>query len=87
MVVRTAYGDDEAWGIVRDLLLAAASQDPYIGVHFIDDLEWVGASVDEVLEASRSDPHCSVVFIADALTMEATHHALPAVNTGTHSRQ
>jgi Domain of unknown function (DUF6924) len=37
---------------------------------------WAGANADEVLEACRSDRCCAVVFIADAMTMEATHHAL-----------
>jgi hypothetical protein len=83
LVVRTAYGDDRAWAEVRDLLLEPSNEAYLARAHFVDDPAWAGANVDEVLEASRLDSRCSVVFIADVVTMEATHHALLAVTTDT----
>ncbi|WP_051450283.1 DUF6924 domain-containing protein [Actinospica robiniae] len=83
LVVRTAYGDDQAWDELRRQLLGARGVDCKAGVWFIDDPAWAGASTDEVLEASRLDPGCCVVFIADAVAMEAARHALLAVTTDT----
>lgn len=88
LVVRTAYGDERAWAEVRDLLLGPSGEGRFAGAHvasayIVDDPAWAGANADEVLEASRLDSRCSVVFIADVVTMEAAHHALLAVTTDT----
>ena len=83
VVVRTDFRDMQAWAEVRDALLAPWGEGYDASVWFVDDPAWADASVDEVLEASRSQEYCPVLFIADAVTMEVAHHALLAVTTRT----
>ncbi|MFE9880780.1 DUF6924 domain-containing protein [Streptomyces sp. NPDC005784] len=76
LVVRTDYLDDEGWQHV-----AAALTQHEAHVHFIDDLAWAEASVDEVLTVVRADEDLAVVFLADRTSMQSESHALLAVTT------
>lgn len=88
LVVRTHFGDDEAWQAV----LAAATQswgddddqddeDFDSTTYAVDDPELAGWSVAQLREAVvEQDPHLRVLFVADEETMRASHHALLAVD-------
>ncbi|MDX2709635.1 hypothetical protein PV350_43515 [Streptomyces sp. PA03-6a] len=87
VIIRTDYRDERAWRLVRDALsknsLGLAEKYPQ-NAWIIDDPEWSGASVDEVLavvDASDSLKGLQVLFMADGVTMQAAHHALMAVTT------
>ncbi|MEV0174588.1 hypothetical protein AB0I00_26155 [Streptomyces sp. NPDC050803] len=75
LAVRTDYDDDRAW---RDVMAALAAAEH---VQFVNDPVWAGATVDETLDAVRSDEDLAVVFLADRTTMRAESHALLAVTT------
>jgi hypothetical protein len=83
LVIRTDYGDEQAWQAVK----AALAEPVRIGgevrsytAHIVDDSSWAGATVDEVLAAVAGHlDYLSVVFLADLTTMQAGHHALLAV--------
>lgn len=84
LVVRTDYGDEEAWqAVVNALGEPWGDGELKSFVHFVDDPIWAGASVDQVLAAVAAEESLGVVFIADQVTMQAEHHALLAVNAFT----
>jgi hypothetical protein len=88
VVVRTHFGDDEAWQAV--LTLAAQSwgdeddQDDEgfaSTTYLVDDPTLAGVAVDQVRDTLASiDEYLSVVFIADEETMRHPQHPLLAVN-------
>jgi hypothetical protein len=88
VVVRTHFGDDEAWRAV--LALAAeswgdeedADDDGFESTTYpVDDPKLAGASVDALRDTLASiDEYLSVVFIADEETMRHPQHPLLAVN-------
>lgn len=82
LVVRTDYGDDQAWqDVVAALTEPWGDQQYEVCVHFVDNPVWEEATVDEVLTAVTADEELAVVFIADSVTMEAPVHPLLAVTT------
>ncbi|MGW1530898.1 DUF6924 domain-containing protein [Streptomyces aureus] len=82
LVVRTDHHDDQAWQFVTAALMDPWGDGPHEAhVHFVDDPDWAGATVDEVLNAVRADDDLAVVFLADRTTMQAESHALLAVTT------
>jgi hypothetical protein len=84
LVVRTDYQDDQAWQDVAAALMEPAGGRQYEAqVHFMDDPDWAGATVDEVLTVVSADRNLAVVFLADRTTMQAESHALLAVTTMT----
>ncbi|MFK4109690.1 DUF6924 domain-containing protein [Streptomyces sp. NPDC002176] len=76
VIIRTDYGDDQAWRGVR---AALTLHDAHI--HFVDDPVWAGATIDDVLTATRDAEDLSVVFLADHATMHSGDQALLAVTT------
>ncbi|MFI6762716.1 DUF6924 domain-containing protein [Micromonospora sp. NPDC050417] len=84
LIIRTDYSDEPAWQTVK-VELAQLWDDEYEPNHqFVDDPAWAGATADEVLAAvDGMDDGPAVVFLADATTMRAAHHALLAVTTET----
>ncbi|MBZ9644051.1 hypothetical protein [Streptomyces sp. PSKA30] len=87
LIVRTHYGDDRAWDALKQLLLPPAQDADTDVPCFVDDPQWDGASVDDVLAAVAADEelrkHLRVVFLADRLTMETVDHPLLVVTTTT----
>ncbi|WP_409468594.1 DUF6924 domain-containing protein [Streptomyces sp. HC307] len=87
LIVRTHYGDDRAWDALQQLLLPPAQDADTDVPCFVDDPQWDGASVDDVLAAVAADEelrkHLRVVFLADRLTMEAVDQPLLVVTTTT----
>jgi hypothetical protein len=84
VVVRTHFGDDEAWRAV--LALAAQSwgdeEDDFESTTYpVDDPTLSGVAVEAVRDTLASiDEYLSVVFIADEETMRHPRHPLLAVN-------
>ncbi|MGV9790065.1 DUF6924 domain-containing protein [Streptomyces sp. NPDC003435] len=76
VIIRTDYGDDQAWRGVRAALTRHETH-----LHFVDDPAWAGATVDDVLTATRDAEDLSVVFLADHTTMHSGTQALLAVTT------
>jgi hypothetical protein len=88
VVVRTHFGDDEAWQAV----LAAAAEswgdeedqedEGFESTTYpVDDPTLAGVAVDQVRDTLASiDEYLSVVFIADEETMRHPRHPLLAVN-------
>ncbi|MFF0382891.1 DUF6924 domain-containing protein [Streptomyces sp. NPDC004286] len=76
VIIRTDYGDDQAWRGVRAALTRHETH-----LHFVDDPAWAGATVDDVLTATRDAEDLSVVFLADHTTMHSGAQALLAVTT------
>ncbi|MBZ9645911.1 hypothetical protein, partial [Streptomyces sp. PSKA30] len=87
LIVRTHYGDDRAWNAVKQLLLPPAEDADAEVPCFVEDPQWEGASVDDVLAtvaaAEELREHLQVVFLADRVTMEAVDHPLLVVTTTT----
>lgn len=83
VVVRTDYGDDQAWRAVRAALAEPwGDEGQYEGrPHLVDDPRWSEATSDDVVAALRGNQEVSVVFLADRTTMQATEHPLLAVTT------
>ncbi|WP_406841856.1 DUF6924 domain-containing protein (plasmid) [Streptomyces sp. AHU1] len=84
LVVRTGYHDDQAWQNVTAVLMkpwGGGDRQYDAHVHFIDDLAWAEATVDEALNAVCADENLAVVFLADRTTMQVESHPLLAVNT------
>ncbi|MFJ4005387.1 DUF6924 domain-containing protein [Streptomyces sp. NPDC090023] len=73
VVIRTDYADGRAWRAVVAMLPDH--------VHVVDDLAWTGATVDDVLRATRDADDLSAVFLADSATMRSDPPALLAVTT------
>ncbi|XVV16069.1 DUF6924 domain-containing protein [Actinoplanes sp. CA-131856] len=63
VVVRTHYTDEAAWPAVLGAL--AALDWSYV---LVEDPDWAGAGVDDVVAAAAEDEYLSVVFVADAVT-------------------
>ncbi|MFB7293097.1 DUF6924 domain-containing protein [Actinacidiphila glaucinigra] len=87
VIIRTDYRDERAWRLVKNAL----SKSP-LGIiekcppnaWIVDDPEWSGASVDEVLDVVDSSDALKglqVLFMADGVAMQAAHHALMVVTT------
>ncbi len=72
LVVRTDFSDDETWKQVRTAL-AAPIGDFKAYVEFIDDPEYDGASVEEIV-AARPANGATFVFLADGETMANREH-------------
>ncbi|MEU3855728.1 hypothetical protein [Streptomyces sp. NPDC029554] len=86
LVVRTDYTDAAAWqAVVAEMMRPwGDDEDMEAFVHFVDDPAWAGATPEEIeVAASANDEMISVVFVADALTMQEPHHALLAVKITT----
>ncbi|MGA5727929.1 DUF6924 domain-containing protein [Streptomyces seoulensis] len=73
VVIRTDYTDERAWQAV----VATLPQH----VHVVDAPSWSGASVDDVLTATRDADDLAVVFLADPTTMRSAPPALLALTT------
>ncbi|MGW4222783.1 DUF6924 domain-containing protein [Streptomyces bauhiniae] len=74
VVIRTDYTDEPAW-------LALMATLPQQHIHFIDAPSWSGATVDDVLTATRDADDLSVVFLADTTTMRSAPPTLLALTT------
>ncbi|MFF4903146.1 DUF6924 domain-containing protein [Streptomyces sp. NPDC001068] len=82
LVIRTDFGDEEAWQAVLAELLKPwdfddGEVDPYL--HIVDDPAWAGAMADEVLASLSGDEELSIVYLADGVTMNDHDYALLAV--------
>jgi hypothetical protein len=84
LIIRTDYSDERAWQDVK-VELAQVWDGQFEPSHqIVDDPAWAGATVDEVLAAvTAAYDDLTIVFLADATTMRAEHHALLAVTTDT----
>lgn len=82
LIIRTDFGNEEAWQAVLAELLKpwefdSGDVEPYL--HVVDDPAWAGATADDVIAAFSGDEELSVVFLADRVTMDDHDHALLAV--------
>ncbi|WP_051711695.1 DUF6924 domain-containing protein [Streptomyces sp. NRRL S-350] len=82
LVIRTDFGDEEAWQAVLAELAKPwdfddDEVDPYL--HVVDDPAWAGATADAVIAALSGDGEPGVVYLADRVTMADHDHALLAV--------
>ncbi|NML53708.1 hypothetical protein HHL19_31000 [Streptomyces sp. R302] len=79
-VVRTDFGDEEAW---REVLAELGRPDGEVdvAVRVLDAPCWAGASVEEVLTAVDDEDGPAAVFVADRHTMGSPVRALLAVDT------
>ncbi|MEV6603989.1 hypothetical protein [Kutzneria sp. NPDC051319] len=88
VVVRTHFGDDQAWAAVLSAAAQAWGDDEdqedegfESTTYPVDDPSLAGVPLDQLRDTLASiDEYLSVVFIADEETMRAPHHALLAVN-------
>lgn len=88
LVVRTHFGDDAAWQAVLEAALESwgdeddQDDDGFDSTTYaVDDPQLAGWSPEQVKQAvAEQDPHLRVLFLADAETMQASHHALLAVD-------
>ncbi|MET9882558.1 hypothetical protein ABZZ20_05240 [Streptomyces sp. NPDC006430] len=83
LIIRTAYGDDQAWAAVKAALMMAWGEDddfePY--VHIVDDPKWAGTTPAQVLsEASAQAERHSVVYLADHTSMRESPVTLLALS-------
>ncbi|MEU9046986.1 MULTISPECIES: DUF6924 domain-containing protein [unclassified Kitasatospora] len=87
LVIRTDFGDDEAWQAVLTELSkpwefdGSDDVDPYL--HILDDPAWSGATPDDVVAALSGDRELSIVYLADRVTMKDHEHTLLAVSVPT----
>jgi hypothetical protein len=80
LVLRTDFSDDGAWHEV-----CAAIERPVEGfqayVDFVDDPQWDGISVDEIVASSAHDKtHRSFLFVVDATAIAGKEHAVLVVD-------
>jgi hypothetical protein len=81
LVVRTDYSDDLAWqAVVDELMRPWGSLQQEADVQFVNDPEWSGADVSELLAAAAGDEYLSVVFLVDGITIREGQRTLLAVN-------
>ncbi|MFD5208592.1 DUF6924 domain-containing protein [Streptomyces anulatus] len=82
LVIRTDFGDDEAWNVVVEELYRSwgPGGEFAAAVQLIDSPAWSGATTDEVL-AAVVDEDLIVVFLADRGTMKSSARALLALST------
>ncbi|MEV7173941.1 hypothetical protein AB0O18_30100 [Streptomyces sp. NPDC093224] len=72
LIIRTHYGDEQAWSAVREALLMTWGEEddfePY--VHIVDDPKWAGLTPAQVLsEASAHAEWRGVAYLADRASM------------------
>ncbi|ARF81309.1 hypothetical protein GCM10010502_00450 [Kitasatospora aureofaciens] len=80
LVLRTDFGDDEAWDALRTALDAA---DEYTHATYVSDLRFAGVSVRTLLDeeaAADEDDRVIHLFLADPTAMEGPEHPLLAVD-------
>ncbi|MFB7513138.1 DUF6924 domain-containing protein [Streptomyces sp. NPDC056144] len=83
LIVRTDYGDEQAWAGVKAALMTAWGEEgrvePY--VHIVDDPRWAGIMPAQVLgEASAHAEHRGVVYFADRVSMREAPVTLLALS-------
>ncbi|MFF3446982.1 DUF6924 domain-containing protein [Streptomyces sp. NPDC002667] len=80
LIIRTDYGDEQAWAAVKAELLRPwgdGDYEPY--VHIADDPKWAGCTSAQILSAASTDEELSVVFLADHDSMRDGPTTLLAV--------
>ncbi|MFG2843018.1 DUF6924 domain-containing protein [Kitasatospora sp. NPDC048296] len=80
LVLRTDFGDDEAWDAFRAALDAAGE---YPHATYVSDLRFADVDVRALLDeeaAAEEDDQVIDVFLADATTMKSPGHPLLAVD-------
>lgn len=80
LIIRTDYGDEQAWAAVKAELMTAWGDgdfEPY--VHIADDPEWAGRTPAGLLPSACADEELSVVFLADRDSMRGGPVTLLAV--------
>jgi hypothetical protein len=76
LVLRTDFGDDEAWDVFRTALDAA---DDHVHATYVSDPRFAGASVQDLVDeeaAAEEDDQIVHVFLADAQAMGDPAHPL-----------
>jgi hypothetical protein len=83
LLVRTYFGDDQAWAALRKLIEEGSDDEFYANVEYVDDHQFDGFSP-EALEAIH--PHRSnewdVMYVADQRSLSEPAHPLLVVRVG-----
>ncbi|MFI7359897.1 DUF6924 domain-containing protein [Streptomyces avidinii] len=80
LIIRTDYGDEQAWAAVKAELLQPLGDgdyEPY--VHIADDPKWEGSTSAQILSAAFADTELNVVFLADRDSLRGGPATLLAV--------
>jgi hypothetical protein len=85
VIVRTDHSDEPGWRAVCEVLECcavpeAAGHRPW-EYEVVDDPDWAGASVDDVVAATEGGDYLSVIFVADRRTIRDSDHPFVAVAT------
>ncbi|MFF9049046.1 DUF6924 domain-containing protein [Streptomyces parvulus] len=83
LVIRTDYGDEQAWSAVKAALMKTWGEEddfePY--VHVVDDPAWTGTTPAQVLsEASAHEERRRVAYLADCTSMQKAPVTLLALS-------
>ena len=77
-MVRTDFGDEDAWRTVRSEILAP---EPEYGPTFVDDPVFEGATAERLAELAAADPeNVGVLFVVDGVTMASDDHLVLTVD-------
>jgi hypothetical protein len=84
LVLRTEFGDAEAWSRIRAAIVAPSPVDGSEAyVQFVDDRRYEGFTKADVLKFDRkAHPH-SILFIVDRETVERDDHAILVIELET----
>jgi len=81
VLIRTDYSNDEAWAAVAAAAQAPSTPDGFTAnLILVDDPEWEGVSVADLLEEIADSP-ISYVFLADSETLRHPENPILAVST------
>ncbi len=85
IVLRTDFSDDDAWETLKKAFLVSDEFDNVFDVDFIDDVEYDGVTIDDILETEKvpdidfedtDDDYFTYIFIVDKLTIEHPEHPI-----------
>lgn len=80
LIIRADYGDEQAWGALKAVLLKPWGDEEFEQyVHIVDDPRWAGTTSAEVLSAVSGEKGTGVVFLADSRSMRGELGALLAI--------
>jgi hypothetical protein len=78
LVVRTDFGDEDAWRTVRAKI---EEEEPDHGLTFVDDPTFEGATARRLAQLASADPeNTGVLFVVDAVTLASADHLVLTVD-------
>jgi hypothetical protein len=75
-VLRTGFGDDDAWNLIRDAITAPSDEGFEAYVSFIDDRAFKDLSIADILKSLPEEYPHGFIIVADAEAIASPDHPL-----------